>query len=82
MPVNQAAIQQRIVDSIKNNTSGDKDLAVDAFAADLAQIITDAIKSADVILASGAINPTNTTVVAGGFPGTATSVAPITGNLI
>jgi len=80
--VNQAYIQQQIVNSVKGNGLEDPEAAIQLFASDLAKIITDAIHSAEVVLQPGAINPTNTTVIAGGFPGTATSIAQIIGGLV
>lgn len=77
MPLSQTYIQQQILDSIKSNESGDKDLAIQKFSEDLSKIIVEAIKSATIIVPVGGINPSNTTVVAGGFPGTVTSVGPI-----
>jgi len=82
MALNQAYIQQQIIDSVNNNGLTDPQAATQLFAADLAKIIVDAIKSADVILPTGAINPSNTTVVAGAFTGVATSISPIMGGLI
>lgn len=77
MAVNQSYIQQQIVNSIKGNTSGDPEQAIQQFALDLSKTIAEAILSATVVISPGGINPSNTTVVAGGFPGVATSIAPI-----
>lgn len=82
MAVNQPYIQQQIVNSIKGNTSGDAEQAIQQFSLDLSKIITEAILSATITIPPGGVNPSNTTVVAGGFPGVATSIAPIIAEIL